>query len=158
MLDYRALGLGCALLASACSARVPETMAAPPADAVTRTCRLGALVYRVETEASRVIFIAPGGARTSAGIQGADATCIETLSGTMLAVLQRRGREAALAIVTLPSLLQIDSLPLPAGASALAASPTALYVELDAAAGARTIVLRRENLDFREQLIHNVHL
>jgi hypothetical protein len=103
------------------------------------------------------LFTSPRGERKSVAIPGIDATCIETRSGTMLAVLQRQGSESSLAIAVIPTLRQIATLRLPGEATAIAASPAAAYVTVGPGDSARAYVLRRDDLDFREQLIHNVH-
>ena len=120
-------------------------------------CRLGPATYLVAASASGTSLVAArDGRRSAVAVSGVDATCIESLSGTVLAVVQRHGAGADLAILALPALQQIAALPLTPGAERISAGERAAYV-LAPGTGASARTFARESLDFREQLIHDVH-
>lgn len=120
-------------------------------------CRLGSATYLVAASSGGTSLIdAAGGKALGVAVPGVDATCIDTLSGTMLGVVQRRGDVSDLALVALPALQQIAALSLGTGATRIAAGDGIAYV-LVAGTDPSARPFAREALDFREELIRNVH-
>ena len=120
-------------------------------------CQLGPASYLVAASSGGTsLFGIHDRKRHAVAVAGIDATCIETLSGTMLGIVQRNRAESDIVVVALPVLQQIAALPLASGASRITANDRTAYVLIQGAdASAR--ILPRETLDFREQLIHDVH-
>jgi hypothetical protein len=110
------------------------------ASAPIQRCTLGPTTYSIATTAAATTLTdVATGKKYAVPIGGVDAACIETKSGTMLGVLQRSATATTLAIVALPALQKIATLSAPRNAVRVA----------DAVSG--------RTLDFREQIIHDLH-
>lgn len=118
-----------------------------------RDCTLGIHRYLVAATLRRTQLLALDENRAvvySVAAGGSDASCIQSLSGTVLAVLDGD----RVAIVALPALQPMATLTASAGEQIVASRDATYVIARDAAAAQ---VFARNALDFREQLIHDIH-
>ena len=116
-----------------------------------RNCTLGVRRYLVAASSRHTELVdIDKGSAYGVAVGGSDANCIPSLSGTVLAVLEGD----RLAIVALPALQEMATLNASASEQIVASGNAAYLLSRDAAAAE---VFARDTLDFREQLIHDIH-